>query len=40
MLDWNEPSIAFYKAQGARLLDDWTVCRVTGPALKALAKGG
>jgi diamine N-acetyltransferase len=26
VLDWNEPSIQFYRAQGARLLDDWTVC--------------
>lgn len=40
VLDWNEPSIAFYKAQGARMLDDWIVCRVTGSALSDLAKGG
>ena len=37
VLDWNEPSIAFYKAQGADLLDDWTTCRVTGEALWRLA---
>ena len=37
VLDWNEPAIAFYRAQGARLLDDWTMCRVDGPALTALA---
>jgi GNAT superfamily N-acetyltransferase len=37
VLDWNAPSIEFYKAQGARLLDDWTVCRVTGEALETLA---
>ena len=39
VLDWNAPSIAFYKSQGARLLDDWTTCRVDGPALVALAGG-
>lgn len=37
VLDWNEPSIAFYKAQGAVLLDGWTTCRVTGEALWRLA---
>ncbi|WP_406854286.1 GNAT family N-acetyltransferase [Alsobacter sp. KACC 23698] len=37
VLDWNEPSIAFYKAQGAETLDDWTRCRVTGEALWRLA---
>ena len=37
VLDWNSPSIAFYKALGATMLDDWTGCRVTGDALAALA---
>ncbi len=37
VLDWNAPAIAFYQAQGARLLDDWTMCRVDGAALAALA---
>jgi diamine N-acetyltransferase len=37
VLDWNEPSIDFYKAQGAVLLDGWTTCRVTGEALWRLA---
>ena len=37
VLDWNEPSIGFYKALGARAMDDWTVMRVDGPALSALA---
>ena len=37
VLDWNEPAIQFYRARGARLLDDWTVCRVDGAALPALA---
>ena len=38
VLDWNEPSIAFYEKLGARPLADWTVYRVTGDALLALAK--
>jgi GNAT superfamily N-acetyltransferase len=38
VLDWNTPSIEFYKSQGAVLMDEWTLCRVTGPALAALAK--
>jgi GNAT superfamily N-acetyltransferase len=29
VLDWNEPSIAFYKSLGARPLDDWTVFRMS-----------
>jgi GNAT superfamily N-acetyltransferase len=40
VLDWNAPSIAFYKSLGAVLLDEWTVCKVAGPALSALARGG
>jgi len=38
VLDWNTPSIAFYKSLGAELMDDWMLCRVTDPALAALAK--
>jgi diamine N-acetyltransferase len=37
VLDWNEPSIGFYKSLGAVLLDDWTICRVTDQALWRLA---
>ena len=37
-LDWNEPSIEFYKALGALPMDDWTVYRVTGDTLENLAK--
>jgi diamine N-acetyltransferase len=36
VLDWNEPAIAFYRRQGAHLLDDWTMCRVDGEGLDAL----
>jgi GNAT superfamily N-acetyltransferase len=37
VLDWNEPSIRFYRKLGAVALDDWTTYRVTGPALTQLA---
>lgn len=37
VLDWNEPSIGFYKALGAKPMDEWTVFRVDGAALDALA---
>jgi GNAT superfamily N-acetyltransferase len=40
VLDWNTPSIEFYKAQGAALMDEWTICRVSGPALARLAGEG
>jgi GNAT superfamily N-acetyltransferase len=37
VLDWNEPSIAFYKSLGAEPQDEWTVFRVSGEALARLA---
>jgi GNAT superfamily N-acetyltransferase len=37
VLDWNEPSIRFYRALGAQPMADWTVMRVTGDALDRLA---
>jgi len=37
VLDWNAPSIAFYKAQGAKMLEEWTGCVVQGKALVNLA---
>jgi GNAT superfamily N-acetyltransferase len=40
VLDWNQPSIAFYQRLGARLMDEWTTCRVEGMTLAALARGG
>ena len=39
VLDWNTPSIAFYKAMGAQVMEEWLTCRVEGEALKALAEG-
>ena len=40
VLDWNAPSIAFYRSLGADLLEEWTVCRITGDALARLAQPG
>jgi GNAT superfamily N-acetyltransferase len=40
VLDWNAPSIAFYKSLGAIPMDEWTVMRVTGEALERLAASG
>ncbi len=37
VLDWNEPALAFYRRLGARALDEWTLNRVSGDALSALA---
>jgi GNAT superfamily N-acetyltransferase len=36
-LNWNEPSIAFYKSQGAQAMSGWTTFRVSGDALDKLA---
>lgn len=38
VLDWNDPSIAFYRSLGAVMMDDWTLCRVSGAALMHLAE--
>jgi GNAT superfamily N-acetyltransferase len=38
VLDWNTPSIEFYKSLGAVLMDEWTVCRVSDAALRTLAQ--
>jgi GNAT superfamily N-acetyltransferase len=37
VLDWNTPAIGFYRKLGALPMDDWTVFRVTGEALRRLA---
>ncbi len=37
VLDWNAPAIAFYRELGAQPMDEWTVQRVAGDALHALA---
>jgi GNAT superfamily N-acetyltransferase len=36
VLDWNENAIGFYRGLGARVLEDWRICRVTGEALREL----
>ena len=38
-LNWNAPSIAFYRSLGAEPMSDWTVYRIAGDTLRALAKG-
>ena len=38
VLDWNEPSIEFYKSQGGIMQDEWTKVRIDGEALVALGK--
>ena len=38
VLDWNQNAIAFYRAMGAKPMDEWTVQRLTGEALKRLAR--
>ena len=37
-LDWNEPSIRFYRSLGAVAMDEWTIYRVTGDSLNLLAQ--
>jgi GNAT superfamily N-acetyltransferase len=37
VLDWNEMALRVYRAVGATPLSDWTVQRLTGDSLKALA---
>ena len=39
VLDWNAPSIAFYRSLGAVPREGWTLQRLTGGALGALAEG-
>jgi GNAT superfamily N-acetyltransferase len=39
VLDWNEPSIAFYRKLGAVPQNEWTTFRLTGEALDRLASG-
>lgn len=38
VLDWNEPAIQFYRSFGAQPMSDWTVFRLTGEALRQLAR--
>lgn len=38
VLDWNTPAIDFYRAMGAVAMEEWTVQRVSGDALRRLAE--
>ncbi len=38
VLDWNSPAIEFYRSLGAIAMDEWTVYRVSGQALKELGE--
>jgi len=40
VLHWNAPSIAFYRAIGAQVMDEWKICRLTGRALHDFAGSG
>lgn len=40
VLDWNTPALEFYRSLGARPMDEWTVHRLTGPALDEVATLG
>jgi len=37
VLDWNSPSISFYRSLGAQPMDEWTTFRLSGAALASLA---
>lgn len=37
-LDWNKPSINFYRSLGAEPMSDWTVYRIAGDTLKQMAE--
>lgn len=39
VLDWNTPAIGFYEKLGAKPMSEWTVFRIAGDQLKALANG-
>jgi GNAT superfamily N-acetyltransferase len=39
VLGWNAPGLAFYKTIGAEVMDEWRICRMSGEALRAFARG-
>jgi GNAT superfamily N-acetyltransferase len=39
VLGWNSAAVGFYRSLGAVAMDEWTVYRLAGPALQALAAG-
>ncbi len=40
VLDWNAPSIKFYKSIGAQIMDEWKICRLSGDDLQSFADEG
>src|SRR3984893_8885067 len=40
VLDWNEQAIKFYRALGAKPMDEWTVFRLTRDGIARLANSG
>lgn len=38
VLDWNVSAIAFYKGLGAKVMDDWRICRLTNEALRTVGE--
>jgi GNAT superfamily N-acetyltransferase len=39
VLDWNEPALRFYERMGARVMQEWKLCRLTGDRLAQVAAG-
>lgn len=39
VLEWNKPAIGFYERVGAKVMQDWRLCRLTGEALSRFAEG-
>jgi GNAT superfamily N-acetyltransferase len=39
VLDWNEPALRFYERMGARVMEEWKLCRLTGDRLARVAAG-
>lgn len=37
VLDWSENAIGFYQSTGARVMEEWRICRLHGDALRAFA---
>ena len=40
VLDWNAPSIEFYRSIGAQVMDEWRICRLSGQALAGFRSEG
>ena len=38
VLDWNQPAIEFYQHLGAKILQDWRICRVSYDGIASLAE--